>query len=185
MVGNARATLSTCAHIKEHPPSQWSWQASAAAYRCLQDPCGLKLLETREPLEEANKLVRVLRKNAPRQLSTHKAAFSVARRQDLPLLALHAVKHARHLGGCDDPTAHRLLADLALWLSQRGHGDGNDIVVEVLEEELRELTGGCPQLDSLALVCLQPVLTKLSATNLGCDLWAPTCHGRASFELLR
>lgn len=105
----------------------------------VQDPNGEKFLELETPLVEAEKLVRVLRQHAPDRLATHTAAFAVAKRKDKPFLALHAVKHALYL---DDkaPAAHRILVELAQWLSSRSDGGGNAAASAVLREELHLLT---------------------------------------------
>jgi peptide alpha-N-acetyltransferase len=107
----------------------------------VQDPRGERLLETEKPLEAADKLVQVLRKHAPDRITTHRAAFMVARHQNKPFLALKAVKLAAHLD-CEHPVAHCLLAELLLWLQQREGSLANDTAQAVLDEELASLTGG-------------------------------------------
>lgn len=126
-----------CRFVRPTRPVLLSLECYDAA---VQDPTGAKLLDTKEPLAEADKLVQVLRKHAAHRVSTHRAAFAVAKRQDRPFLALQAVKRAHRLGA-DAPEAHELVAQLVLWLQGRCRGTGSDVADSVLDVELRELTG--------------------------------------------
>jgi NMDA receptor-regulated protein 1 len=114
---------------------------AAMAHLCVQDPKGEKFLENDQPLDEANKLVQVLRKNAPHRLATQCAAFAVARRRGKPFLAINAVKLALHHHGADNASAHEMLVELAAWLQGSEGRRGSETAQTVLDEELQQLTG--------------------------------------------
>jgi predicted Zn-dependent protease len=122
----------------------------------MQDPRGEKLLEIEKPLEAADKLVQVLRKHAAKRITTHRAAFMVARHQNKPFLALKAVKLAVHLDR-EHPVAHCLLAELLLWLQQREQSLANETAQAVLNEELATLTGANFGLLMVANYCTSQV----------------------------
>lgn len=137
-----------------------------------QDPRGEKLLQCKEPLAEASKLLGVLKRHAAQRLSTHEAAFEVALLQDKPFLAVHAVKHAVHLDG-DAPAAHCLLVRLVLWLASRTRCIEPDIAAEVLAEEASALTGA----RHLMSACYRTGADAATCTGV-CALW----HRRSNWQ---
>lgn len=73
------------------------------------DPDGELLAATDQPLEEATKLVTMLREHAGMRIQTHKFAFEVYMRKKRMLLALSAVQRGLQLDGRGSPIVHNMV----------------------------------------------------------------------------
>ncbi|KAE8718414.1 E3 ubiquitin-protein ligase [Hibiscus syriacus] len=69
------------------------------------DPYGEKLLKTEDPLSEATKYLKLLRKHSPDSLETHLLSFEVNMRKQKILLAFQAVKQLLRLDA-ENPDSH-------------------------------------------------------------------------------
>ncbi|XP_012073296.1 N-terminal acetyltransferase A complex auxiliary subunit NAA15 isoform X2 [Jatropha curcas] len=72
------------------------------------DPIGEKLLQVEDPLSEATKYLKLLKKSSPDSLETHLLSFEVNMRKQKILLALQAVKQLLRLDA-EHPDSHRCL----------------------------------------------------------------------------
>lgn len=73
------------------------------------DPDGDLLAATDSPLDEATKLVTMLREHAGMRIQTHKFAFEVYMRKKRMLLALSAVQRGLQLDGRGSAVVHNMI----------------------------------------------------------------------------
>lgn len=109
----------------------------------VQDPLGKKLLNTENPLAEADKLVQMLKEHAGKDIRSHIVAFDVAKRLDKPHLALRAARDATDLER-SHPDAHCLRVQALLWLQERLPKVEIQVAREGMQNDLQKLTGVLP-----------------------------------------